>query len=226
MSPNDRARVVLFDRSPKPVTQWLSSKEALSEKVSRIEKGQLEMSRLMTEPRPCTIRVRRRDRRQRGRMQLKLAESYAEQQRAEIRQLLDGVRSELSLLAPLAGKKVFLFLSGLRVPAWIDDADLRPASPGRAEFEGQGRLLEVSVHNSRRTWRRSPACERLRVTFYTVDARGLEAGGMGIPDLRSGRRVAGPFGHDGARASGHPGPPRDDGARDGRPGALELERLR
>ena len=114
------------------------------------------------------------------RMQVRLAESYAEQQRAEIRQLLDGVRSELSLLAPLAGKKVFLFLSGgfefqpgSTMLSYVLRLDTRGARAG---------MLEANVHNFSQDLeeitRRANASE---ITFYTVDPRGLEEGGMGIP---------------------------------------------
>ena len=181
MGSNDRARIVLFDRSLKPVTQWLSSKEALSERISRIEKDQLGMSRLMAERQtlhdidfPAAWGANA------ARMQLKLAESYADQQRAEIRQLLDGVRSELSILAPLAGKKVFLFLSGgfefkpgSAMLSYVQRIRTTGARPG---------LLEVNVHDFSQDLeeitRRANASE---ITFYTVDPRGLEAGGMGIP---------------------------------------------
>ena len=181
MGPNDRARIVLYDRSLKPVTQWLSSKDMLHERLSRIEKEQLGMSRLMAERQtlhdidfPAASGTTAR------RMQLRLAESYAEQQRAEIRQLLDGVRSELSLLAPLAGKKVFLFLSGgfefqpgSAMLSYVLRLDARGARAG---------MLEVNVHNFsedlEQITRRANASE---ITFYTVDPRGLEEGGMGIP---------------------------------------------
>ena len=184
MSPNDRARIVLYDRSTRPVTQWLSSKEALSEKVSRIEKEQLGMSRLMAERQTLhDIDFSAGIGANAARMQLKLAENYAEQQRAEIRQLLDGVRSELSLLAPLAGKKVFLFLSGgfefqpgSTMLTYVQRLQGAPNSRARAG------LLEVNVHNFSQDLeeitRRANGSE---ITFYTVDPRGLEAGGMGIP---------------------------------------------
>lgn len=184
MGPNDRARIVLFDRSPKPVTQWLSSKEDLSDRISRIQKETLGMSRLMTERQTlhdidfaAGIGANSR------RMQLKLAENYAEQQGAEVRQLLDGVRSELSSLAPLAGKKVFLFLSG--------GFEFQPGGTmlsyvqrlqGATNSRARAGLLEVNVRNFSQDLeqiaRRANSSE---ITFYTVDARGLEAGGMGIP---------------------------------------------
>ncbi len=181
MGPNDRARIVLFDRSPRPVTQWLSSKEALSEKLSRIEKDQLGMSRLMAERQTLhDIDFTAASGSNARRIQLRLAEDYAEQQRAEVRQLLDGVRSELSSLAPLAGKKVFLFLSGgfefqpgATMLSYVLKLDTRGARAG---------LLDVNVRNFSQELeqivRRANASE---ITFYTVDARGLEAGGMGIP---------------------------------------------
>ena len=181
MGPNDRTRIVLFDRSMKPVTQWLSSREALHERLSRIEKEQVGMSRLMAERQTLhDIDFTAASGANARRMQLRLAESYAEQQRAEIRQLLDGVRSELSLLAPLAGKKVFLFLSGgfefqpgSTMLSYVLRLDTRAARAG---------MLEVNVHNFsqdlEQITRRANASE---ITFYTVDPRGLEAGGLGIP---------------------------------------------
>ena len=183
MSPNDRARIVLFDRSLKPVTQWLSSKEELSERISRIEKEQLGMSRLMTERQTLhDIDFAAGFSGTSWRMQLKLAESYAEQQRAEVRQLLDGVRSELSLLAPLAGKKVFLFLSGgfefkpgSTMLTYVQRLQGAPGSRARAG------PLEVNVHDFTQDLeeitRRANASE---ITFYTVDPRGLEEGGVGV----------------------------------------------
>ena len=184
MSPNDRARIVLYDRGLKPVTQWLSSKEALSERIAKIEKEQLGMSRLTAERQTLhDIDFPAGFGGSAARMQLKLAENYAEQQRAEIRQLLDGVRSELSLLAPLAGKKVFLFLSG--------GFEFKPGSTmltyvqrlqGAPNSRARPGLLEVNVHNFSQDLeeitRRANASE---ITFYTVDPRGLEEGGMGIP---------------------------------------------
>ena len=184
MGSNDRARIVLFDRSLKPVTQWLSSKETLSERISKIEKEQLGMSRLLAERQTLhDIDFPAGFGGNQARMQLKLAENYAEQQRAEIRQLLDGVRSELSLLAPLAGKKVFLFLSGgfefkpgSSMLTYVQRLQGAPGSRARAG------LLEVNVHDFsqdlEQITRRANASE---ITFYTVDPRGLEAGGMGIP---------------------------------------------
>ena len=229
MGSNDRARIVLFDRSLKPVTQWLSSKETLSERISKIEKEQLGMSRLLAERQTLhDIDFPAGFGGNQARMQLKLAENYAEQQRAEIRQLLDGVRSELSLLAPLAGKKVFLFLSGgfefkpgSSMLTYVQRLQGAPGSRARAG------LLEVNVHDFsqdlEQITRRANASE---ITFYTVDPRGLEEGGMGIPISGVDEGHAGPFGHDGARTSGNAGPPGDDGARDRGPGSHQLERLR
>jgi VWFA-related protein len=184
MGPNDRARIVVFDRRPRPVTQWLSSKEALSERLSRIEKEQLGMSRLTTERQTLhDIDFPAGFSGNAGRMQLKLAENYAEQERAEVRQMLQGMRAELTSLAPLAGKKVFLFLSGgfefqpgYAMLSYVQRLQGAPNSRARAG------LLEVNVPNFsqdlEKIVRRANASE---ITFYTVDARGLEAGGMGIP---------------------------------------------
>ena len=66
------------------------------------------MSRLLTEQQT----LREIDSTSRRSSREFIARQYAEQERAEVRQLLDDLDSELATLAPLVGKKAFIFLSG------------------------------------------------------------------------------------------------------------------
>jgi VWFA-related protein len=99
MGPNDMGRVLMFDRRSKELTEWTNSKEQLFGALAKIEKAGVGMSRLLTERQ--TLReidsTRRRSSRE------FTARQYAEQERAEVRQMLSDVGSELATLSPLAG---------------------------------------------------------------------------------------------------------------------------
>ena len=167
MGPNDLGRIILFDRRSKELTEWTSSKEQLFAALTKIEKAGVGMSRLLTERQ--TLRdidtTRSRSSRQ------FLARQYAEQERAEVRQMLDDVGSELATLAPLAGKKAFLFVSG--------GFEFQPGYAMASYALGQGSLLAIDTRNVApeldQIVRRANASE---VTFYAVDARGLASEGV------------------------------------------------
>ncbi|HEX9688403.1 MAG TPA: VWA domain-containing protein, partial [Thermoanaerobaculia bacterium] len=167
MGPNDLGRIILFDRRSKELTEWTSSKEQLFGALTKIEKVGVGMSRLLTERQ--TLRdidtTRSRSSRQ------FLARQYAEQERAEVRQMLDDVGSELATLAPLAGKKAFLFVSG--------GFEFQPGYAMASYALGQPSLLALDTRNVSQELdqivRRANASE---VTFYSVDARGLASEGV------------------------------------------------
>ena len=167
MGPNDQGRVLMFDRRSKELTAWTSSKEELFAALTRIENAGVGMSRLLTE------RQTLRDIDTAGRRSTRafLARQYAEQERAEVRQMLDDVGSQLSTLAPLAGKKAFLFVSG--------GFDFQPGYAMASYALGSPSLLALDVRNVSdeldQVVRRANASE---ITFYTVDARGLQAEGI------------------------------------------------
>ena len=100
-----------------------------------------------------------------------LARGYAEQERTEVRQMLDDIGSELATLAPLAGKKAFLFVSG--------GFDFQPGFAMASYATGQMSLFSLDIRNVSEELdqivRRANASE---ITFYTVDARGLQAEGI------------------------------------------------
>jgi VWFA-related protein len=167
MGPNDRGRVILFDRRAKELTEWTSSKETLFAALTKIEKAGVGMSRLLTERQT----LREIDASPRRSAREFLVRNYAEQEKAEIRQMLQDVGAELATLAPLAGKKAFLFVSG--------GFDFQPGYAMANYALGQASLLSLDARNVSQELdaiaRRANASE---VTFYTVDARGLEAEGL------------------------------------------------
>jgi VWFA-related protein len=187
MGPSDRGRVVVFDRRTKPLADWTSSKEELLAAVSRIEKVGVGMSRLMLERQtlheldyPAAILGGQQEE-----TRQKLVEHYAEQQRAEIRQLLSDVRAELPTFALLAGKKAFVFLSGgfEFKPGYAMGtyAATRPSGFNRPRnllalrpnpFMGP---YSVNVPNlSEEVQEVVKEANGSEITFYTLDARGLE----------------------------------------------------
>ncbi|PYQ66261.1 MAG: hypothetical protein DMF54_08555 [Acidobacteria bacterium] len=176
LTPNDRARILLFDRSTRDLTQWVSSKEVLSAALSRIEKEGVGMSRLLAERQTLhdiDFASALTSSHRRG-SQMSFVEHYAEQERAEVRQMLQSIRSELATLAPLAGKKAFLFVSG--------GFEFQPGNVMASYVMGSRlSLLAVNVRNfSQELEEITRRANSAEITFYTVDARGLEAGGVGI----------------------------------------------
>jgi len=171
ISPTDRARIVMFDRRPKTLTGWSSSKEELFAGMNRIENAGVGMSRLITEKQTLhelDFAAALTSAHRQG-TQSSLVEHYAEQERAEVRQLLEDVRSELTNLAPLAGKKVFLFVSGgfEYQPGYAMSIYVlgRPVLLGSRNFTEELNAIVRRANSS-------------EITFYTVDARGMEVGGL------------------------------------------------
>jgi VWFA-related protein len=164
LGPSDSARLVLFDRRPKNLTEWTASKETLLSGLSQMEKG-VGMSRLMTERQTLQQIDSTRSRSSRD----FFARTYAEQEATEVQTLLRDMNSQLATLTAMPGKKVFVFVSGGF-----------ETQPGAAMFQvadgtftvqnnvpSMGPEVETIV-------RRANASD---VTFYTVDARGLSAAG-------------------------------------------------
>ncbi len=178
MGPNDRGRLVVFDRRSKELTEWTSSKEALFSALTKIEESGIGMSRLDSERQALTTidTVMGRNAREQAIHRESVARRYAEEQSVEVRQMLADVGSELTTLAPLAGKKAFLFVSG--------GFEFSPGHIMAAYATGQPIVLSQSVRDVSGELdaisRRANASE---ITFYTVDARGLDpAGGSSASD--------------------------------------------
>jgi VWFA-related protein len=183
MGPTDSARIVVFDRRSKPVTEWISNKEELLSAIAKAETLGTGMSRLMMEqqaihaldypavalggPNPETRQT--------------VIELYAQQQRAEIRQMLSEMRSELPTFAPLVGKKAFVFLSGgFELQPGHAMAAYAASTPPGVNQPRDPRTRRVSFITPKSVPDVSKeiddvvkAANALEVTFYTLDARGL-----------------------------------------------------
>ncbi|HEU5249147.1 MAG TPA: VWA domain-containing protein [Thermoanaerobaculia bacterium] len=178
MGPNDRGRIVLFDRRSHELAEWTSSKETLFAALAKIEEEGARTPRLDSERQTLVTidTVMGRNAREQAIHREATARRYAEEQSVEVRQLLSDVGSELTTLAPLAGKKAFLFVSG--------GFDFRPGHIMASYATGQPNVLSFTVRDVSGELdaiaRRANASE---ITFYTVDARGLDpAGGASASD--------------------------------------------
>jgi len=171
LGPNDFGRVLTFDRRSRVLAEWTSKKEALLAALAGVEKA-VGMSRLTNERQarynidhPPGLTPG-----QRSRYVEFVANQYAVQERSATRELLQDVDSGLTALAPLAGKKAFLFVSG--------GFEFQPGYAIRAYALGQTGFLSIDSRNVSAELdaivRRANASE---ITFYTMDARGLDARG-------------------------------------------------
>jgi VWFA-related protein len=172
MGPNDRGRVVLFDRRSQEGADWTTQKDDLFAALAKIEDSGIGMSRLNAERQALTAidTSMGRNTRDQEIHRESVARRYAEEQSVEVRQLLQDVGSELTTLAPLSGKKAFLFVSG--------GFEFRPGHIMAAYATGQPTVLSFTVRDVsgelNAIARRANASE---ITFYGVDARALDAAG-------------------------------------------------
>jgi VWFA-related protein len=178
MGPNDRGRVVLFDRRSRELADWTSSKETLFSALAKIEEVGAGMSRLNAERQALTAidTVMARTAREQATHRESVARRYAEEQSVEVRQMLQDVSSELTTLVPLPGKKAFLFVSG--------GFDFRPGHIMAAYASGQPTVLSFTIRDvSGELATIAQRANASEITFYTLDARGLDpAGGTSASD--------------------------------------------
>ena len=166
LGPEDTARVVVFDRSPKVLSDWTSSKETILAAVSSIERQGVGMSRLRAEQQTLSL-IDSTPRRRGGR--ISLVNQYAQEVGSEIQTMLASMRQELVTLTPLNGKKAFLFVTGgfEFQPGWVM-AQYASGGLGPAPISSMN-LRDVSG-DVNDVIRRANGNE---ITFYTVDASGL-----------------------------------------------------
>jgi VWFA-related protein len=165
--PTDTGRVVLFDRRSKDLSPWTASKETLLAGLSRAEQG-VGMSRLLTEQQT----LRDIDSTGRASTRVSLARNYAEQERAEVRRMLNDMAAQVTTLTALPGKKAFVFVSGgfETQPGYaMTQYAAGRFNAGLSVFDTRDVTAEIEA-----VVRRANASD---VSFYTVDARGLIAEG-------------------------------------------------
>ncbi|MGH9315488.1 MAG: VWA domain-containing protein [Thermoanaerobaculia bacterium] len=169
LGPSDSARLVLFDRRPKNLTEWTTSKEALLAGLSGMEKG-VGMSRLTSE----MFTLQQIDSTRSSSSRASLARMYAEQEAVEVQTMLRDMNSELATLTAVPGKKAFLFVSG-GFETQPGQAMLQYAA---GAFNAPSMLQSFSLQSMapevEAVVRRANASD---ITFFTVDARGLSAAG-------------------------------------------------
>jgi VWFA-related protein len=176
LGPNDRGRIVLFDRRSQELTGWTSSKETLFAALSKLDKSGPGTSRLDAERQAVTEidTLMGRNARDQAIHRESVARRYAEQSQTQVRELLRDIGSELTTLAPLAGKKAFLFVSG--------GFEFQPGRVMGAYAADQSNVLTSVVRDVsgeiEGVTRRANASE---VTFYTLDARGIDTAGGASP---------------------------------------------
>ena len=171
LGPSDTARIVLFDRRPKELTDWTTSKETLLQAVDTMEKG-VGMSRLQNEM--MTLRTIDSTRSRSSREWA--ARTYVDQTAVELDLMVKDMRVQLSTLTPLPGKKAFLFVSGGL-----------PSLPGYAMYTyavgnfGSAAFASIDTRQIAQQIadlaRQANADE---ITFYTVDAQGLTSDGATV----------------------------------------------
>jgi VWFA-related protein len=170
LGPNDATRIVLFDRSPKVLQDWTTSKESAMSVLSRIEKEHPGMSRLQTERQTVSL-IDSTPRRRRG----AYVQQYAAQIGMEIETMLTSMQSELVTLTPLAGKKSFIFLTG--------GFEYQPGFVMAQYASGSVAAPGLSYVNVRQVPERVGAMVQNansdEITFFTIDATGLTGEGVG-----------------------------------------------
>jgi VWFA-related protein len=169
LGPNDATRIVLFDRSPKVLQDWTTSKESAMSVLAKIEREHPGMSRLQTERQTIAL-IDSTPRRRRG----AYVEQYAQQIGMEIQTMLTSMESELVTLTPLNGKKAFLFVSG--------GFEYQPGFVMSQYASGTVAAPSLSFVNVRQISERVGSVVQNansdEITFYTVDATGLTGEGI------------------------------------------------
>ena len=170
LGPNDATRIVLFDRSPRVLQDWTTSKESAISVLSNIEKTNPGMSRLQTE-RQTLAMIDSTPRRRRG----AYVQQYAQQISMEIQTMLTSMQNELVTLSPLAGRKSFMFVTGgfEYQPGFVmsqyASGSIAAPSMNYVDIRQVPQRVGEMVRNANSD----------EITFYTIDATGLTAEGVG-----------------------------------------------
>jgi VWFA-related protein len=173
LGPNDAMRVIVFDRSPSVLVDWTTSKEVVLTALTDLERQGVGMSRLQMQTQTLE-QIDQFPRSRRGvSTRMQLAQQYGSEVGAEIQTLITNMQSELVTLTPLNGKKAFLYISGgfEYQPGWI----MAQYAGGSITSTG---LVNLNVRDiSTRLATMIQKANSDQITFYTVDATGLEAAG-------------------------------------------------
>jgi VWFA-related protein len=167
LGPNDGARVVLFNRYPKVLVDWTTSKEAVMAALSEIERQSPGMSRLQSQVQTLALIDSSGTGRRAASSRMQLARQYGQEVGAEIQTMIGSMKNELVTLTPLNGKRAFLFVSGgfEFQPGYVMAQYAAGGFPSLSNIDVRqipqevGSLIQAANGNG--------------VTFYTVDGTGL-----------------------------------------------------
>lgn len=175
LGPNDAIRVVVFDRSPRVLVDWTTSKELVMAELASIEREGVGMSRLHTQEQTIAMINGYSNSRRTLSSRQQLARQYGQEVGAEIETMIDSIDRELATLTPLNGKRAFLFVSG--------GFEYQPGYV-MAQYATGSFLPSLTNIDVRQVPARLNAmiqkANEVQVTFYTVDATGL-TGDDGTP---------------------------------------------
>jgi VWFA-related protein len=180
LGPNDAVRVVLFDRAPRVLVDWTTSKELVMAELAAMEKETVGMSRLQAQEQTVAMINGFSGSRRTLNSRMQLAQNYGQEVGAEIQNMLASIQNELVTLTPLNGKRAFLFVSGgyEYQPGYV------MAQYATGSFLPSMTNIDVRQMPSRINAMIQKANE-VQVSFYTVDATGLTgegtAAGEGSP---------------------------------------------
>jgi VWFA-related protein len=171
LGPNDAVRVVLFNRSPKVLVDWTTSKEAAISAITSVEREGVGMSRLQSQTQTVAMIDSSGQSRRNMSSRLALARNYAAETGAEIQSMVASMQQELVTLTPLNGKKSFLFLTGgfEYQPGFV----MAQYAAGNQPTLANMNVRDISQYLNTMVQRANAD----QITFYTVDALGLQAEG-------------------------------------------------
>lgn len=172
LGPNDAIRVVVFDRSPRVLVDWTTSKELVMAELADIERQGVGISRLQTQEQTIALINGTGTGRRNLNSRMQLARQYGQEVGAEIEDMINSIDRELVTLTPLTGKRAFLFVSGgfEYQPGYV------MAQYATGSFLPSMTNIDVRQIPTRLNAMIQKANE-VQVTFYTVDATGLTAEG-------------------------------------------------
>ncbi|HEY1435038.1 MAG TPA: VWA domain-containing protein [Thermoanaerobaculia bacterium] len=171
LGPNDAMRVVVFNRTPTVLVDWTTSKEVVTTALTEIERQGVGMSRLQAQTQTIATIDSAGTGRRAASSRLQIARQYGQEVGIEIQTMIESIRQELVTLTPLNGKRAFLFLSGgfEYQPGFVMAQYAAGSFPTLTNMNVRDISTDLAAMIQR--------ANADQITFYTVDATGLEAAG-------------------------------------------------
>jgi VWFA-related protein len=171
LGPNDAMRVIVFNRLPTVLVDWTTSKDVVTTALADIERQGVGMSRLQAQTQTIAQIDSMGQGRRNASSRIQIARQYGEEVGIEIQTMIESMRDELVTLTPLNGKRAFLFLSGgfEYQPGFV----MAQYAAGNFPTLTNMNVRDISTGLTKLIQRANSD----QITFYTVDATGLEAAG-------------------------------------------------